>query len=195
MRVFSRTTKNLAKLPLTRRRSTASESRSPAGTWKASRKVRASSAFQRELSASDWAQLVLSQQASLSWECSTMLVQSTTLWIAVLTSLTVLYFSMRWPDQRREGEVSEGEGACAHADQDPSDHDSQNSLRRGFQDVGSLPDAHPQASHRPAQPVGNCETDHVNQYRTGCRSGGHYRRRSVDALIRFNMRVTNFVVQ
>ncbi|KAL3196168.1 hypothetical protein MRX96_015575 [Rhipicephalus microplus] len=39
----------------------------------------------------------------------------------------------------------------------------------GFQDLGSLPDAHLQARHRPALTLRNRQADHVHQHRAWCR--------------------------
>ncbi|XP_021567347.1 40S ribosomal protein S20 isoform X2 [Carlito syrichta] len=74
---------------------------------------------------------------------------------------------VRGPDQRREGKESQSERTRSHAYQDFENHHQENALWRRFQDLGSLPDENPQAAHRLAQSLRDCQADHVHQYRAG----------------------------
>ena len=57
------------------------------------------------------------------------------------------------------------------------DHDEEDPLRRGLQDVGPLPDAHPQARDRPSLALRDRQADHLHQHRARSGGRGHHRRR------------------
>ena len=70
-----------------------------------------------------------------------------------------VFCSLCWSDSWCKREATEGEGARAYANQGAAHYDQEDTLWRGFQDVGSFPDAYPQASDRSAQSIGDCQAD------------------------------------
>jgi hypothetical protein len=71
-------------------------------------------------------------------------------------------------EEGREGPRPQDRWPRASAHEAPEHHDAQVAVRRGYALVGPLPDAHPQAHHRPAVVVGRREADHGRDDRAGC---------------------------
>jgi len=55
-----------------------------------------------------------------------------------------------------KGKAAEGEGPSSHANQSAAHYNEEDSLWWRVEDMGSLPDAHSQASYWPAQSFGDC---------------------------------------
>merc|ERR1719192_3169341 len=72
---------------------------------------------------------------------------------------------VRRPHQGRQGEGTEGQGPSEDADQNSPYHHSQNTLWRGFKNLGQVPDENPQKGNRPSLPFRDCEADHLHQHR------------------------------
>ena len=66
---------------------------------------------------------------------------------AITYYVAFVFVSVRRSDTWCKGEAAESEGSCAHANQGDAYYNEEDSLWWRIENVGSLPDAHPQAPH------------------------------------------------
>jgi len=84
-----------------------------------------------------------------------------------LTNTTPLNFRLRvilscsvcWSDTWCKGKAAESERTSAHANQSAAYYNEEDSVWWRVKNMGSVPDAHPQASYRPAQSFRDCQAD------------------------------------